>query len=90
MGRYRRWQARHDANLTRRYDLLPQPLRWLALTVYPSQRRQKMRASSDRWRQYLGGDQPPQPRTPPGWYANPHGDGHRWWNGTAWTEHVQL
>ena len=26
---------------------------------------------------------------PPGWYANPHGAGQRWWDGTAWTEHVQ-
>ena len=26
---------------------------------------------------------------PPGWYANPQGSGQRWWDGTAWTEHVQ-
>ena len=26
---------------------------------------------------------------PPGWYANPQGAGQRWWDGTAWTEHVQ-
>ena len=26
---------------------------------------------------------------PPGWYADPHGTGRRWWDGTRWTEHVQ-
>ncbi|MGI5229266.1 DUF2510 domain-containing protein [Actinoallomurus sp. CA-142502] len=27
--------------------------------------------------------------TQPGWYADPSGgDGHRWWDGTRWTEHV--
>ena len=25
----------------------------------------------------------------PGWYADPHGTGQRWWDGTAWTQHVQ-
>mgnify|MGYP001553846043 CR=1 FL=1 len=27
---------------------------------------------------------------PPGWYADPSGgDGQRWWDGSAWTSHVQ-
>jgi hypothetical protein len=25
----------------------------------------------------------------PGWYPDPHGDGQRWWDGAAWTVHVQ-
>ena len=30
-----------------------------------------------------------EPTTPPpGWYANPSGQGHRWWDGAAWTDHV--
>lgn len=35
---------------------------------------------------------PPAPATtqpPPGWYANPNGNGQRWWDGSQWTEHVQ-
>jgi Protein of unknown function (DUF2510) len=24
-----------------------------------------------------------------GWYADPNGSGQRWWDGTAWTDHVQ-
>lgn len=33
----------------------------------------------------------PPPQGPPaGWYADPHGTaGQRWWDGTAWTDHVQ-
>jgi hypothetical protein len=32
----------------------------------------------------------PPSRTPdPGWYADPGGQGLRWWDGTAWTEHVR-
>ena len=26
---------------------------------------------------------------PPGWYADPHGTGRRWWDGSRWTEHVE-
>jgi Protein of unknown function (DUF2510) len=26
---------------------------------------------------------------PPGWYQNPDGEGHRWWDGERWTEHVR-
>ncbi len=26
---------------------------------------------------------------PPGWYADPSGDGERWWSGDSWTEHVR-
>ncbi len=55
MGRYRTWQAQHDANLTRRYDRLPRPLRWFVMNFYPSQRRQKMRAESEFWDERLGG-----------------------------------
>jgi Protein of unknown function (DUF2510) len=30
-----------------------------------------------------------RPLTQPGWYADPSGgDGHRWWDGTRWTAHV--
>jgi hypothetical protein len=29
----------------------------------------------------------PQP-APPGWYGNPGGPGHRWWDGQGWTEYV--
>ena len=29
-----------------------------------------------------------RPALPPGWYADPHGVGQRWWSGQAWTEHV--
>lgn len=30
-----------------------------------------------------------EPTTPPpGWYADPGGSGHRWWDGAAWTNHV--
>ena len=25
----------------------------------------------------------------PGWYADPQGSGHRWWDGQRWTEHMQ-
>ena len=25
----------------------------------------------------------------PGWYADPEGNGHRWWDGQRWTEHLQ-
>lgn len=37
------------------------------------------------------GQQVPGPTAPPaGWYADPHGVGStRWWDGTAWTDHVQ-
>jgi hypothetical protein len=28
------------------------------------------------------------PSAPAGWYANPGGAGHRWWDGHRWTEHV--
>jgi hypothetical protein len=32
----------------------------------------------------------PPSRTPdPGWYTDPGGQGLRWWDGTAWTEHVR-
>jgi hypothetical protein len=24
---------------------------------------------------------------PPGWYLDPRGEGHRWWNGKQWTDH---
>ncbi len=31
----------------------------------------------------------PAPEIPPGWYADPHHrHQHRYWNGSAWTEHV--
>ena len=28
------------------------------------------------------------PQVPAGWYSNPQGEGRRYWNGFAWTEHV--
>jgi hypothetical protein len=33
----------------------------------------------------------PAPTTPPpaGWYADPEGQGARWWDGQTWTEHRQ-
>ncbi|MBI4898562.1 MAG: DUF2510 domain-containing protein [Actinobacteria bacterium] len=27
-----------------------------------------------------------QPRVAPGWYPDPGGNGHRWWDGIQWTE----
>jgi hypothetical protein len=34
--------------------------------------------------------QPAPQGPPPGWYADPRGSGsQRWWDGTAWTEHIQ-
>ena len=39
----------------------------------------------------LGYAQPPQlpaaPAVPAGWYPNPQGAGHRYWDGYRWTEH---
>lgn len=33
---------------------------------------------------------PDTPLPPPGWYADPGGrDGSRWWDGSAWTDHVR-
>lgn len=34
---------------------------------------------------------PPNPSQAPGpgWYADPHGDGLRWWDGRRWTEQVR-
>src|SRR3954453_996004 len=32
----------------------------------------------------------PEPAVAAGWYPEPHGGaGHRWWDGTRWTEHTQ-
>ena len=32
----------------------------------------------------------PEPSVAAGWYPEPHGGGgHRWWDGTRWTEHTQ-
>jgi hypothetical protein len=31
---------------------------------------------------------PPQATPPAGWYGDPQGSGHRYWSGTAWTEHT--
>jgi hypothetical protein len=33
-------------------------------------------------------DEPPQQLPPPGWFPDPNGQGLRWWDGRAWTEHV--
>lgn len=31
----------------------------------------------------------PEKAIPAGWYPDPSGAGHRWWDGSAWTEHVR-
>ncbi|WP_034609540.1 DUF2510 domain-containing protein [Cellulomonas sp. URHD0024] len=31
----------------------------------------------------------PQPSVAAGWYADPQGGGHRWWDGAQWTAHTQ-
>lgn len=31
---------------------------------------------------------PSPPPPPPGWYPDPSGPGTRWWDGSAWTHHV--
>lgn len=35
----------------------------------------------------MSGTEPQGPQPGPGWYPDPEGRGHRWWDGARWTDH---